>query len=78
MKIAIAADHGGFELKSRMIKYYEKQGLVLKDLGTYSQDSVDYPDIAAAMAKNILDGAADLGILICGTGIGISHCRQPP
>lgn len=72
MKIAIAADHGGFELKSRMIKYYEKQGLVLTDLGTYSQDSVDYPDIAAAMAKNILDGAADLGILICGTGIGIS------
>lgn len=72
MKIAIAADHGGFELKENLKKYYEKQGIILKDLGTYSSDSVDYPDIAEEMCKNILEASSDLGILICGTGIGIS------
>ncbi len=72
MKIAIAADHGGFELKENLKKHYGKQGIVLEDLGTYSSDSVDYPDIAESMCKNILESSSDLGILICGTGIGIS------
>ena len=70
MKIAIASDHGGFELKEMLKKHYV--ALNLLDLGTYSTDSVDYPDYAHKMAKTILSGQADLGILVCGTGIGIS------
>jgi len=72
MKIAIAADHGGFQLKENFKKYYEKQGIVLLDLGTNDENSVDYPDYAAKMAEAIKSGQATLGILICGTGIGIS------
>ncbi len=72
MNIAIAADHGGFELKEILIKHYAKQNLILKDLGTYSEESVDYPDISKKMADEILSKKSDLGILICGTGIGIS------
>lgn len=70
MKIAIAADHGGFELKEELKKHYASLNLL--DLGTHSADSVDYPYYAHKMAKTILNGEADLGILICGTGIGIS------
>ena len=70
MKIAIASDHGGFEMKEELKKHYA--ALNLLDLGTYSTDSVDYPDYAHKMAKTILSGQADLGILVCGTGIGIS------
>lgn len=72
MKIAIAADHGGFELKEALKKHYREQGTEVLDLGTDSQASVDYPDYAAKMAEFILSKKADLGILICGTGIGIS------
>lgn len=72
MKIAIAADHGGFQLKENLKKYYEKQAINLVDLGVYSEESVDYPDIAEIMCKNILETSVDIGILICGTGIGIS------
>lgn len=70
MKIAIAADHGGFELKKQIIEYYNSLNLL--DLGTFNPDSVDYPDYAKKMAETIRSGRADLGILICGTGIGIS------
>jgi ribose 5-phosphate isomerase B len=70
MKIAIAADHGGFELKEALKKHYMSQNFA--DLGTYTTESVDYPDIARKMVRTILGGQADLGILICGTGIGIS------
>ena len=70
MKIAIASDHGGFGLKESLKQHYKE--LNLMDLGTYSADSADYPDYAAKMAKVILHGEADLGILICGTGVGIS------
>ena len=70
MKIAIASDHGGFELKEELKQHYT--GLNFNDLGTYSTESVDYPDIADKMAQEILTKKADLGILICGTGIGIS------
>ncbi len=72
MKIAIAADHGGFELKQKLIAHYAKQGIVLEDLGTYSEESCDYPLIARKMTQAVLSGAAETGILICGTGIGIS------
>ena len=70
MNIAIASDHGGVELKKQIIKHFN--ALNLQDLGTNTSDSVDYPDYAKKMAKTILSGSADLGILICGTGIGIS------
>ena len=70
MKIAIAADHGGYDLKEQLKKHYADADLL--DLGTYSADSVDYPDYAGKMAHTILDKEADLGILICGTGIGVS------
>lgn len=72
MKIAIAADHGGFKLKELIRKHYEKQGINLIDLGAYSEESVDYPDIAEITCKNVLESSVELGILICGTGIGIS------
>lgn len=72
MKIAIASDHGGFALKGYLLGYYKKQGISLEDLGTHSEESCDYPLIADALCRHILDGRAELGILICGTGIGIS------
>lgn len=72
MKIAIASDHGGFELKQKLIEYYAEKSLNLCDLGTHSIESCDYPLIARKMTDAVLNGNADLGILICGTGIGIS------
>ena len=72
MKIAIASDHGGFDLKERLISYFKTKNISLDNLGTNSSESVDYPDFADKMAEYILGGQADLGILICGTGIGIS------
>ena len=70
MKMAIAADHGGFEMKELIKKHFDKVNWL--DLGTDSEASVDYPDFAKKMAHAILNNKADLGILICGTGIGIS------
>jgi len=70
MKMAIAADHGGFEMKELIKKHFDKVNWL--DLGTDSEASVDYPDFAKKMAHSILNKKADLGILICGTGIGIS------
>lgn len=72
MKLAIGADHGGFELKEFLKKEYAKKGIELVDLGTYSDESCDYPLIADKMAEEILSKKADKGVLICGTGIGIS------
>lgn len=72
MNIAIGADHGGFELKEALKKHYAAKGVILKDLGTYSEESCDYPLIADKLAQELASGAADTGILICGTGIGIS------
>lgn len=72
MKIAIASDHGGWKLKSELLDFYTKQGVNLLDLGTYSEESCDYPDIAAKMCAAILGGEVERGILICGTGVGIS------
>ena len=71
-KLAIAADHGGFELKKQLIEYYREKGTELFDLGTYSSDSCDYPDEAQKMCDVLRTGEAEAGILICGTGIGIS------
>jgi ribose 5-phosphate isomerase B len=71
-KIALAADHGGVELKDILKKYLEEKGLDVLDLGTHGAESVDYPDFAAALAAALADGRAGRGIVICGTGIGIS------
>ncbi len=73
MRIALGCDHGGFELKEYVKVYLENRGDVdVLDLGTYSTESVDYPEYAARVAHAILEGKADRGILMCGTGIGIS------
>ena len=72
MKIVAAAAHGGFEMKNQIVEDLRKQGFAVEDLGTNSADSVDYPDFAEKATAKVLAGQADLGILVCGTGIGIS------
>jgi len=68
--ITIGADHGGFKLKESLKAYLQQQGYQVDDCGTYSTDSVDYPDFAYAVAKKVSEGAAWRGILIDGAGIG--------
>lgn len=72
MKVAFGCDHGGFVLKKEVIEYLEKNGHEVVDFGTNDEKSVDYPTYALAVAECVKEGKADLGILICGTGIGIS------
>lgn len=72
MKIAIGADHGGVDLKKEVMDFLEKNGYEVINFGTDTHDAVDYPDIAEKVALAVKDGKADRGILICGTGIGIS------
>lgn len=71
MKIALGCDHGGFTLKEELKTYIEELGYECQDFGTYSAESVDYPDYAEKVAKAVVAGEYDRGILICGTGIGI-------
>ena len=70
--IAIAADHAGFDLKSTLSGELQKAGFTVLDLGTNSADSVDYPDFANALANAIAGGKVARGVLVCGSGIGIS------
>ncbi len=70
--LAIAADHGGVELKSAIINVLKERGIEVHDLGTNGTASVDYPDYAQAVAKSIIEGNAEAGILVCGSGIGMS------
>ncbi len=70
--IAIGCDHGGYELKLEIIKHLQAKGFEIKDFGCNSTDSVDYPDYAYPVAKAVADGQCEKGILICGTGIGMS------
>jgi len=72
MKVAIGCDHGGFDLKTDIIEHLKKQGKEVTDFGTYNRDSCDYPDYAVPVCEAVLSGKADFGILICGTGIGMS------
>jgi RpiB/LacA/LacB family sugar-phosphate isomerase len=72
MKVGIGCDHGGIVLKDACIKALDKMGIEYVDYGTYSNDSVDYPDFASKVARAILEKEVDKGILLCGTGIGIS------
>ena len=71
-KIAIASDHGGFDLKENIIAFLLKKGLEIDNLGAHSTDSVDYPDYGIKLAQAITDKKFVRGILICGTGVGMS------
>ena len=70
--IAIGSDHGGYALKQAIMKHLEKKGLEYKDYGTYTEDSCDYPIYGEAVARAVSAGECERGIVICGTGIGIS------
>jgi len=70
--IAIASDHGGLGLKTAIVEKLQQRNIAYVDHGTHEQDSVDYPDYAALVAKAVTSGAAEAGVLICGTGIGMS------
>lgn len=72
MKIAIASDHGGYAYKQELIPYIESLGHQVMDLGCHSPDSVDYPDYGIPCGQAVAAGQADRGVVICGTGIGIS------
>ena len=76
MKIVIGADHGGYKLKEEIKKYLEEKNIPYEDKGAYSEDSVDYPDIAKAVASDVSNKKADIGILICRSGIGMSMCAN--
>jgi ribose 5-phosphate isomerase B len=72
MKIAIGADHAGFELKNHLGEVLRQSGHEVCDFGTNSAESTDYPDYAARVAKAVATGAAERGVLVCGTGVGMS------
>jgi ribose 5-phosphate isomerase B len=71
-RIAIGSDHGGYELKNKVVKFLTDEGYQVEDLGTHSKESCDYPLIGFEVARRVGDGKADRGILICKTGIGMS------
>jgi ribose 5-phosphate isomerase B len=72
MKIAIGADHAGFQIKEKIKRQLEEMNLEVADLGTNSIDSVDYPDFGAAVGREVAEGKAAQGIVVCGSGIGIA------
>lgn len=72
MQIAIGSDHGGYLLKEEIKKWLIENGYTYEDFGTHSTDSCDYPDIAGAVARSVAASSDRLGIIVCGTGIGVS------
>jgi len=70
--IGIGSDHGGFNLKNEIVRFLKAKGYEVKDFGTYNTDSVDYPDFGQTVAEAVSRGECDKGIVICGTGVGIS------
>ena len=70
--IALGCDHGGFALKHEIMKHLDDRGLAYNDYGTYTEESCDYPIYGEAVGRAVASGACELGIIICGTGIGIS------
>lgn len=70
--IVVGADHAGFEYKSQIISFLQEKGLLIKDLGTYSSDSTDYPDFAHPVAAAVESGEASFGILVCGSANGVA------
>ncbi len=71
-KLAIASDHAGFELKESIVAFLKDKGVALEDFGPKNSDRVDYPDYGISIAKAIQENKIDRGILICGTGVGMS------
>ena len=72
MKVAIGCDHGALALKESVKKVLAELGAEIDDIGTYTEDSVDYPDIAEKVCEKVISGEAERGVVLCGTGIGIS------
>jgi ribose 5-phosphate isomerase B len=72
MKIAIASDHAGFELKNSILSYLKENGHTVKDFGTYSSERADYPEYGQKASMAVVSGEYERGILICGTGVGMS------
>ena len=72
MKISVGCDHGALELKNALVAHLNKKGYEVKDFGTYTPDSCDYPEFAEAAAKAVASGECDKGIVLCTTGIGVS------
>lgn len=70
MRIAIGSDHAGFQLKEHLASWLAETGHAVYDLGTHSNDPVDYPDYAASVARAVLDGRAERGVIVCGSGAG--------
>ncbi len=70
-KVVLASDHAGLTLKNQLVDYLRSKNFQVTDLGTHTTDSVDYPDYAAEVSRHILDHKSDLGILVCGTGVGM-------
>ena len=72
MKIAIGCDHGAIDLKNKLVSHLEARGFEVRDFGTYTKDSCDYPEFAAAAARAVASGECEKGIVLCTTGIGVS------
>ena len=72
MKVAVGSDHGGFQLKTKLVAFLKEKGHEVLDVGIYSPEASDYPDAARAVSEAILRGDAERGILICGSGVGAS------
>ena len=72
LKVAIGSDHGGFQYKEKIIDYLSARNIPYVDLGTHTPESCDYPDIARAVCERVISGKSNRGILVCGTGIGMS------
>lgn len=70
--IAIGCDHGGLDIKNAIVEYFKTAGVEYKDFGTYTPDSVDYPEYAYKVAKSVSEGECEKGIICCGTGIGVA------
>jgi RpiB/LacA/LacB family sugar-phosphate isomerase len=70
MRIALGADHAGFDLKQHIGRHLAEAGYTVFDLGTHTEDTVDYPDFAAAVGRAVVDGRADRGLVVCGSGAG--------
>ena len=76
MKISIGTDHGGVDLREKVVKFLETEGHQVLDHGAFSEASVDYPDYAHLVCQDVVSGKADFGVLICKSGIGMSICAN--
>ena len=72
MKISIGSDHAGYRVKQKIVKFLSSQGYNMDDVGCYSEESVDYPEFGHKVGKNVISGLSTKGIVVCGSGIGIS------